>query len=224
MMRTALLAFVLGAMSCDKTQVVTEGASKVDDSAEQAIEELPEALEGVVTRIVDATPEDRKAEIRAAEFAELTVDHLGVGMALRNGELRIGGSEVVRAFARRGIFHSDDLSSIILVSAARRIRGEGVDLPGQIKVYRDYWAEYDMVAPTDLACPACSSEMQVGGLGSGISEESPERYYFFGDCPNGHRYLYYHADGWLEEDSVWGGPFAQEAQVQEPSAAEQLEE
>ena len=211
-MKHFAIAVALCLTSCDREPPSESQQSQVAPQANASTTELPEDFEALVSGIIEGMPEDRKLEIQQAESAELMVDHFGMGMALRNGELTQRGSEVVGYLTRRGIYHRDDFSSIILLSVNRRLRGELIDLDGQIQYYRDYWAEKDVIAPLETKCPTCDAEMEIIYLGSGVSDDHPDRIYFLGQCTE-HSFLYYHTDGWRPEDEVWSGPKQQGEQA-----------
>jgi hypothetical protein len=46
---------------------------------------------------------------------------------------------LVKYFNQLGIYHPDDISSIILTSLYRKLTNKPIDLDGQIKKYKDYW-------------------------------------------------------------------------------------
>ncbi len=70
--------------------------------------------------------------------------HMGTGRGIRNGwELWKGKNSLVRYFNSKGIFHPDDMSSIILTSFHRQLNGKDIDLQGQIQYYQDYWKKAD---------------------------------------------------------------------------------
>jgi len=86
--------------------------------------------------------------------------HHSLGMALRNCWGLWGDGPLGDWFRRRGIFHPDDMSAIVLESFRRKLNGLPLDLPGQVKRYQAYWqraedeyqkgtssvhAEYDIV-------------------------------------------------------------------------------
>lgn len=197
---------ILGLVSCEKKPVGTVLTNSSEFRAEEqttiTAQELPEAFEQLVRGIIEAMPEERKAEIRKAESAEMMIDHFGMGMELRNGELNQRGSEVVNYLTRMGIYHREDYSGIVLVSVNRRLRGEPINLMAQIQELRDYWSKRDIVAPLDLACPSCGKEMEVVHLGKGVSDVYSERTYFHGRCPTHEGFIYYHSDGWVP----WSAP------------------
>ena len=203
-MRFIILITALSLSACEREQQKDGSVLAPSEGAGQILQELPAELEALIDGVIDAMPEERRAEIVGAESAEMMVDHFGVGMALRNGELNQRGSEVIKYLTRQGIYHRDDFSSIILLSVNRRLRGEPIKLNEQIQEYRDYWEALDTIAPLDLSCPICGEEMEVYYLGEGVSKSNPERVYFKGVCSEHYQYLYYHADGWRPEDEVWG--------------------
>ena len=67
--------------------------------------------------------------------------HLGGGMAVRNEWGLWRGSALAQQFKALGIFHADDMSGIIMESLVRKLRGEPLDVPGQVKYYQAYWAK-----------------------------------------------------------------------------------
>ena len=202
--------------SCDRELPSESQQSQVLSEADDSLAELPESLEALVSGIIDAMPEERKTEIKKAESAELMADHdhFGIGMALRNGELNQRGSEVTGYLTRRGIHHPDDFSGIIILSVNRRLRGEPIDLDGQIQHYRSFHAKRDVVAPLDTACPTCGTEMEINYSGGDMPGQHPDRVYFRGQCTTEHTFLYYHTDGWRTEEDVWSGSKQQGEQVE----------
>ena len=64
-----------------------------------------------------------------------------MGQWLRNNWGLWSGSRLKEWFEDRGIFHTDDMSAIILTSFWREVNGEPIKLDEQIKSYQDYWKE-----------------------------------------------------------------------------------
>lgn len=58
---------------------------------------------------------------------------------MRNNWSLWGDSGLSKWFKSIGIFHADDMSSIILDSLVRSLKDEPIDLDGQVKFYQDYW-------------------------------------------------------------------------------------
>lgn len=68
--------------------------------------------------------------------------HFGTGMSIRNNwKLWDGTSDISKYFRDLGIYHPDDMSSIILTSLHRKLNKKPIELENQIKYYQDYWAE-----------------------------------------------------------------------------------
>lgn len=65
--------------------------------------------------------------------------HHSFGMWLRNTLQLWHEGPPVKWFNDHGIYHADDISSIIMQSLHRRQNKKPIDLEGQIKKYRDYW-------------------------------------------------------------------------------------
>lgn len=66
--------------------------------------------------------------------------HFGVGMWIRNEWIR-GNRDtlLINHFNSLGIYHPDDMSSIILTSLHRKLNNKPLDIEGQVKYYIEYW-------------------------------------------------------------------------------------
>lgn len=66
--------------------------------------------------------------------------HFGTGMSIRNNwGLWKGKNKLSKFFKSKGIFHPDDISSIILTSFHRHLNNKSIDLNSQIEYYKSYW-------------------------------------------------------------------------------------
>ncbi len=65
--------------------------------------------------------------------------HFGAGMSMRNSWGLWGNNDLTRFFNDLGIYHADDMSSIIYTSFHRKLHGQDLDLVGQINHYIEYW-------------------------------------------------------------------------------------
>jgi len=66
--------------------------------------------------------------------------HFSIGMWIRNNWIHgERDTSLVKYFNRKGIFHPDDMSSIILTSLYRKLTDKPIDLDKQIEVYKNYW-------------------------------------------------------------------------------------
>jgi len=66
--------------------------------------------------------------------------HFGTGLYMRNNwGLWEGKNSLFRFFKTKGIFHPDDMSSIILTSFHRTLNGVDIKLDQQVSEYKEYW-------------------------------------------------------------------------------------
>ncbi|NJL70974.1 MAG: hypothetical protein HC888_04825 [Candidatus Competibacteraceae bacterium] len=103
------------------------------------IDRVPKNLDEAIEMIVESMDESEKAKIRREGFDPLH-HHFGVGIWMRNNwSLWDEETPFSRWFRSKGIFHADDMSGIITKSVVRHLRGEAIDLDGQVVYYRNYW-------------------------------------------------------------------------------------
>lgn len=85
--------------------------------------------------------------IAMSEDKAVTVTHNSFGRFLRN-ELQLwSDGYMVKWFNERGIYHSDDMSSIIIRSYHRHMNNKEIKLSEQITHYIDYWDDFYANAP-----------------------------------------------------------------------------
>jgi hypothetical protein len=67
--------------------------------------------------------------------------HFGAGLSIRNGWdfWKKKKNSLKRYFNRKGIFHPDDISSIILTSFHRKLNKTEINLDEQVRFYKEYW-------------------------------------------------------------------------------------
>lgn len=68
--------------------------------------------------------------------------HLSFGMWLRNNWGLWGGSRLSSFFNDMRIYHPDDMSGIVLDSYYRYLKGQDLDIEGQVEHYLEYWNNY----------------------------------------------------------------------------------
>lgn len=73
--------------------------------------------------------------------------HHSFGMWLRNNWGLWGGSRLSIYFNKKGIYHPDDMSGIILKSYHRYLTDEPIKFRKQINFYKNYWASQKADAP-----------------------------------------------------------------------------
>ncbi|MGE0773315.1 MAG: DUF6794 domain-containing protein [Cyclobacteriaceae bacterium] len=100
----------------------------------------PVNLEDAVSHLAIIHDDTIKAKIRAMSENEfLAGSHFGLGMWIRNNWGLWRGKELAKYLNSIGLFHPDDMSSVILTCYYRELTGRAWELDEQIKYYRDYW-------------------------------------------------------------------------------------
>jgi len=108
---------------------------------EQGEERLPADLEEAIADLLRMLNPEQQALLRDYEPRWW---HRGLGTALRNcWGLWSAKSPLGDWFHARQIFHPDDMSGIILRSLHRRLRGQSLDLDGQIAYDHAYWKKQE---------------------------------------------------------------------------------
>src|SRR5690606_13869140 len=93
--------------------------------------DLNDALEYLTCTWTDKDKEDFKSKDEKIAVSEL---HMGTGQGIRNGwGLWQRKNSLYHYFKSKGVFHPDDISSIILTSFHRQLNNKEIDLDGQVK-------------------------------------------------------------------------------------------
>jgi hypothetical protein len=108
---------------------------------------IPTNLDEAIQLVIDELLKDDENINNILNLSEedFTVNaHHSYGQYLRNNwGLWTKDSPMVKWFINKGIYHADDMSSIILTSFYRKVHSKDIELENQIKQYRDYWEEVD---------------------------------------------------------------------------------
>jgi len=100
----------------------------------------PKSIDEAVNMLLDKFTEEDKANFkRQSESDAVSELHMSVGMTIRNAWVRHGDERLKAEFNTIGVFHPDDMSSIILTSAHRKLNNIPVNINGQAQYYIDYW-------------------------------------------------------------------------------------
>lgn len=101
---------------------------------------VPKNLEEALMKIDFNLTDSLNLKIKKKSENEFLTDtHFGFGLGFRNGWKLWKGSELSKYFNKIGIFHPDDMSSIILTSYYRKINGIDIKLDEQVNYYKKYW-------------------------------------------------------------------------------------
>jgi hypothetical protein len=131
---------------------------------------IPKDLNDALAFLNCSWSDKDKEEFKNRNENDLLTDfHFGKGLDMRNDwELWKGKNSLSKYFKARGIFHPDDMSSIVLHSFHRTLNNRDIDLDNQIKYYKDYWD---------------AAEKEYGEKSKHLTEESKKEYaqYNIGD-------------------------------------------
>jgi len=112
--------------------------------SKKEMEYKPINLEDAVfqlTKILHDTTQQKNFSMTEDEF--LSGSHFGLGMWIRNNWIRGGDGKLANDFNSKGIFHSDNISGIILTCYYRQLHNQDWELDKQIKLYKDHWELID---------------------------------------------------------------------------------
>lgn len=102
---------------------------------------IPKNIEEAINFLT--TNENKEFAKGKTEHEFLCSLHHGFGTGLRNDWGLWTGSELSKWFNKKGIYHPDDMTSIILTSIHRVFNNKEINLRCQIKKCRDYWDNMD---------------------------------------------------------------------------------
>lgn len=105
-------------------------------------EKSPENLEECFAALDEVSSDSDRRYFKSQKKGDASACfHHTLGRSLRNGwNLWDESAPLHKYFLNSGIFHADDMSGIIIDSYHRYLNGKDIDLDGQIKFYKDFWA------------------------------------------------------------------------------------
>lgn len=131
------LVLIISCFQCFSQTTEKQDLSKLDTINQNYI---PKNLEESFVQIDSFWHDTTKIKLKILSEDDFTGRlHHGFGTWLRNNWGLWAGSRLAKYFNEKGIFHPDDMSSIILSSYHRRLNNKPIDLDGQIKYYQAYW-------------------------------------------------------------------------------------
>jgi hypothetical protein len=103
--------------------------------------DIPNNMDEAMIALERVLPNETINEIKNMSEEDFVAQaHFGLGMWIRNNwKLWTGTSPMDWYFYKRGIFHPDDMSGIILTSFHRHLNNKPINIKEQAKFYRDYW-------------------------------------------------------------------------------------
>ena len=115
---------------------------------------IVEAIDEIVSGL---TEEEKKAIVEMDDEDDMSMYHHGWGAGFRNSLGLWGDTELSQAFKEIGIWHADDMSSILLESIWRRVHNQELNMEEQVGFYKVYWLENKTLL--DEVCPECSETL-----------------------------------------------------------------
>lgn len=102
-------------------------------------------------------PEDVKTALACMPEKDFSLLHMNLGMWVRNNWSLWSGGPLAKHFQEMGISHPDAMSSILLSSFRKQLRGEPVDLEGQVAINRELQRLQRM--PEKPKCPVHGAKL-----------------------------------------------------------------
>ena len=165
----------------------------VPENLEDCHNELDRGLSRAAKRLLAADPDKLTKLQRRVLFCSL--DHFSLGMWMRNNWGLWQKGPLAKYFNELGIYHPDDMSSIIMDSYIAKLRGERYDIDEAISTYHRYWQQ--VTEPNNFIDP------NTGGLVTLVDSKSMyhrgNRVIHKGvNKANGKTWFYEHNRGWYE--------------------------
>ena len=100
----------------------------------------PANLSEAVTMLLQELPDNVKNDFKDRPENEAVLKlHMSTGMWIRNSWIRHGNKSLSEEFQQLGIRHPDDMSSIILTTAHRKLNNMSLNVSQQVQHFKDYW-------------------------------------------------------------------------------------
>lgn len=108
--------------------------------SEQAAPYIPKNLDDAHAQLLQTLSVDDLARIKAMKSEDQMAEHnFDLGMGLRNTWGLWSGSRLAKYFNQLGVYHPDDMSSIILATFWCKLHDKPFELDRRVVYYREYW-------------------------------------------------------------------------------------
>lgn len=210
MVRTAvLLIFLVLLLSFSGCAVgnKTQQSSSNNENAVSKKEYIPPDLHRCYSCLDKMLTPEQRDEMKNCKSEEEMVGkyHFGLGMGLRNGWGLWANSRLAEYFNEMGVYHPDDMSSIILKSYWLKLNGKRYDIVPDIVHFQRYALQW-MIAlqPDKMKCPRCGAGIEgIYPLDCAIKRDDGTAFVFqVLRCDNGHNVMF---DG--KELKTLNGPY-----------------
>jgi hypothetical protein len=104
---------------------------------------IPASLEECFVWMKDGPSEETQREFKEMpEDKAVALSHHSYGRWIRNNwGLWAKDGPLYKLMTELGLDHPDDMSGLIITSFHRHLNGKSLDVEGQVKKYKDYWAD-----------------------------------------------------------------------------------
>ncbi|MBC8754819.1 hypothetical protein H2O64_09065 [Kordia sp. YSTF-M3] len=193
-----LVLFVIIGILISCTDSKTLASEKVLDESY-----VPKNLNEALTQIDFQLSDSLKIEIKKKSESDFIGEvHFGLGLGIRNNWRLWKGSDLSKYFNDIGIYHPDDMSSIILVSYYRKLIGIEIELEAQVAYYQEYWDGVELTRlPEKSEYPEPNTEFRVSiGYKSSIKNRKWPTVYLQTNSKTENFWIYDYYYGWKKID------------------------
>jgi len=160
---------------------------------------IPENLEDCFKELDKMLHPEIVKEMRSGTENDMINYHFGLGMWLRNNWGLWSESRLAKYFNDFGVYHSDNISGIILDSYWRYLNDKPIKFDEQIKYYKE-WDRVHQRAPED-SFPKTKGELTIkGGTDYTTSNKKPGHIHVYQDKTSGDLWLFEQDKGWYKPD------------------------
>ena len=154
-------------------------------------QKVPQSLDQAVAYFEKHWSEKEKKNFKEQDERHAVSNlHMSTGMWIRNKWIRTEKDTSLRKqFNSMGIYHPDDISSIILTSLHRKLNNVPLDLEAQVQKYKDYWKPiFECKQKTNQIAVQNYNKYNVGDaikiyMPVDVSKDSGGRNAVLYDCP-----------------------------------------
>jgi hypothetical protein len=156
----------------------------------------PKSLDEALTMLETIFPKEELERIRAGAEADMGRYHRNLGMWMRNTWGLWSGSPLKSSFQAMGVFHPDDMSSIIFRAFWRRQKDLPLEIDAMAAYSRRYW---EVRSPPAEAKPCATGKPASRLFGLCADKAGAPRYLHVYAC-RGALWIYELDAGWSKPD------------------------
>ncbi|MBN1151148.1 hypothetical protein JXA84_08035 [candidate division WOR-3 bacterium] len=101
---------------------------------------IPSDIEDCINELDIMLPRELIDKMTERTEEDMIEYHHGLEKWIRNNSGLWSDSRLSEYFNSMGVFHPDDMFSIVIISYWRNLNGEPIELNEQIKYYKEFWS------------------------------------------------------------------------------------